>query len=258
MKSRRHRHLSRLAVLLAMLVADLLPVRPAPAEDRPVVPVSSFAPADDLLHQVDFFIGRLDKALAEPDKFDAARQSRAWKDSNTLAVLAMMLAAHDEPHPLKKSMPVMLDGAQQVAAAESDAQQAVEGLTTIKSARAGDALTDEPLEPEKVTSMAALMKQVPLLHAQLRRGVTPRRLKRMAQQSAGHAATLAAIAAAAMLDDEYVGSPDDAALWQAHCVAMRDAAGDVNSAVRAQDQARVDAGMMRLLTSCEACHADFR
>ena len=39
---------------------------------------------------------------------------------------------------------------------------------------------------------------------------------------------------------------------------LRDAAGEVNSAVHAQDQARVDAGMSRILESCEACHAKFR
>jgi cytochrome c556 len=39
---------------------------------------------------------------------------------------------------------------------------------------------------------------------------------------------------------------------------MRDASGEVNSAVHALDQARVDAGLKRLLASCDACHAKFR
>jgi cytochrome c556 len=39
---------------------------------------------------------------------------------------------------------------------------------------------------------------------------------------------------------------------------MRDASGEVNSAVRAQDQALVVTAMKRLKQSCDACHAKFR
>ncbi len=245
-------------ILLAALPAQVLLSQALSSGDAERAKISTFAPVADLMDQVDFYIGRLDGALAEPDKFDAARQSRAWKDSNTLAVLALMLASHDEAHPLKSSMPVMLEGAQTIAVADADAQRAAQGLAAIKSARDGTAQSDATVKWEKVASVPALMKQVPLVHAGLRRGVTPRRLERMAKQSAGQSATLAAIAEAALLDDEYAKSPEEAARWSDFCVQMRDAAGEVNSAVRLQDQARVDAGMKRLLESCDACHAAFR
>jgi hypothetical protein len=246
------------SILLASIPAQALvsQVLPSPGQQR--AKISSFAPADDLIGQVDFYIGRLDEALADPENFDAAKQSRAWKDSNTLAVLALMLSAHDETHALKSSMRVMLKGAQAMAAADDSARRAGQGLATIKSARAGTAQPGDAIPWEKVASVPALMKQVPLVHAGLRRGVTPNRLKRMAKQSAGQSATLAAIAEAALLDDEYAKSPEEAARWSAFCVEMRDAAGEVNSAVRGSDQARVDAGMKRLLESCDACHAKFR
>jgi cytochrome c556 len=102
------------------------------------------------------------------------------------------------------------------------------------------------------------MKQVPLVHAGLRRGVAPNRLAKLAKESAAQSATLAAIAQAAMLDREYGDTPEKAAQWSAFCAQMRDASGEVNSAVHAQDQPRVDASMKRLLESCDACHAKFR
>ena len=80
----------------------------------------------------------------------------------------------------------------------------------------------------------------------------------MAKESAGQSATLAAIAEAAMLDDQYAKSPEKAAEWRGFCVRMRDAAAQVNAAVRAQDAARVGAGLQRLLESCDACHEKFR
>jgi cytochrome c556 len=111
---------------------------------------------------------------------------------------------------------------------------------------------------------------VPLIHTGLKRGVDPHRLARQASQSAGQSAALAAIAEAAMLDTEYAKLARDSAAgaveraeqraeqWRQFCVGMRDAAGEVNSAIHAQDQARVTAGMKRLSQSCEACHAKFR
>jgi hypothetical protein len=246
------------SILLATIPAQVLVSQVLSAGGQRRAKISSFAPAEDLIGQVDFYIGRLDEALADPENFDAAKQSRAWKDSNTLAVLALMLAAHDEAHSLKSSVPLLLKGAQTLAAADDNAQRAGEGLSAIKLARAGTAQPGDAVKWEKVASVPALMKQVPLVHAGLRRGVTPNRLKRMAKQSAGQSATLAAIAEAALLDDEYAKSPEGAARWSAFCVEMRDAAGEVNSAVRALDQARVDAGMKRLLESCDACHARFR
>ncbi len=221
-------------------------------------PVSSFAPHEDLLGQIDFFIGRVEESLSDPAGFDLAKQSRTLKDANTLAVLALVLSQHDGDFPQKSSMPALLKAAQKLAAAEANAALAQQALTAIKSAREGDSPSADPVKWERVASLPLLMKQVPLVHAGLKRGVAPNRLKRTAEQSAGQAATLAAVAQASRFDDEYAGTPEEVAAWQTFCAEMRDAAGEVNSAVHAQDQTRVDAGMRRMLESCEACHAKFR
>lgn len=219
---------------------------------------STYAPHEDLLRQVDFFIARVDESLSDPASFDLAKQSRTAKDANTLAVLALVLGQHDADFPQKSSMPALVKAAQSLAAAESNVDQAQQALATIKAAREGKAAAGAALKWERVASLPLLMKQVPLIHAGLKRGVAPSRLKRTLEQSAGQAATLAAMAQASQFDNEYASAPADAEQWRKFCVEMRNAAGDVNAAVRAQDQARVDAGMTRMLESCEACHAKFR
>ncbi len=228
------------------------------SESTAIPKISTFAPAADLLQQVDFFIGRVEASLADPADFDGAKQSRTLKDGHTLAVLALMLAVHDEPHPLRAAMPSLLKSAQALAGAGDDYSRAKAALTEIQAARAGTAPSDGTVRWEKAASLSALMKQVPLIHAGLKRGVERNRLARQAALAAGQSATLAAIAQASMLDTEHVTRPEDVEAWLQYCVQMRDAAGEVNSAVHAQDQGRVTMGMHHLAQSCEACHAKFR
>ena len=228
------------------------------SQDPQALKVSQFAPAKDLLQQVDFFIGRASDSLADPKDFDLAKQSRTLKDANTLAALALALSMHDEGFPQKAAMPSLLKAAQQLSAAGENAEQATQALAAIKAARAGSITEGASAKWEQVASLPALMKQVPLIHSGLKRGVEPNRLTRQAAQSAGQAAALAAIAQASWLDTEHIKKPQDVGAWQDYCAQMRDAAGEVNSAVRAADQARVVVGMQRLAQSCESCHARFR
>jgi cytochrome c556 len=46
--------------------------------------------------------------------------------------------------------------------------------------------------------------------------------------------------------------------WYQYCAEMRDAAGLVNTAVRAGDHAKATSAMSRLANSCETCHQVFR
>lgn len=228
------------------------------SQDPQALKVSQFAPAKDLLQQVDFFIGRASDSLADPKDFDEAKQSRTFKDANTLSAIALALAMHDEEFEHKAAMPGLLKAAQQLATAGDNAELATQSLAAIKAARAGGKVEGASARWEPVASLAALMKQVPLIHSGLKRGVEPNRLTRQATQSAGQAAALAAVAQASWLDTEHIKKPEDVGAWREYCAQMRDAAGEVNSAVRAADQARVNSGMQRLAQSCETCHAKFR
>lgn len=239
-------------LVLSLVSADGLCAPPTAPE------VSKYAPAEDLLQQVDFFIGRVSESLSDPADFDEARQARTLKDANTLAVLALVLGLHDTEHAAKASTPALLAASQQLAAAGADAAKAQQALAQIKLARAGMASSTGTLKWEKVADLPVLMKHVPLIHSGLKRGVEPNRLARQASVSAGQAAALAAIAEASRHDLQYAKTPAAVEAWTEYCVAMRDAAGAVNRAVHAQDAAAVATGMKQMLQSCEACHAKFR
>lgn len=245
--------------LLRMFLTAVLVSTGALFAESPAIPkMSAFAPAKDLIAQVDFFIKRMEESLSDPADFDLAKQSRTVKDANTLAALALVLGVHDEDHEIKATMPAMLASAQALAVAGEDAKKATVSLDGIKRARAGGPGDATGIKWEKAAALAPLMKQVPLVHTGLKRGVEPNRLARQATQSAGQAATLVAIAQASMLDPEPAKNLAERELWIRYCAEMRDAAGEINSAVHAQDQGRVAGGMKRLTQSCDACHEKFR
>lgn len=229
----------------------------AAAETADAPKPSTYAPHGDLLAQVDFFLDRATESLAG-EELDMASQARLLKDAHTLAMLGLVLSRHDADFPEKAAMPGFVKAAQALAAAEGDRDKSNAALAELKSARAGKASPDaEPLKWQRVASLPLVMKQVPLIHAGLKRG-TGRRLERNKEQAAAQAAALAAIAQASSFDDEYASTPEDVAAWQKYCAEMRDAAGEVNVAAHAGDSDRVDSAMSKMLQSCEACHEKFR
>ncbi len=60
-----------------------------------------------------------------------------------------------------------------------------------------------------------------------------------------------------MADTSDVENDADLEKWYQFCAEMRDAAGQVNQAIHAQDADRVQASMEQLKASCDACHAVF-
>jgi cytochrome c556 len=102
------------------------------------------------------------------------------------------------------------------------------------------------------------MKQVPLVHAALKRSVDADRWRRQSAACQGQAAALAAIAAVSALDHEYAKTPAENAKWDELCGQMRDAAGAIGVAIKDADRTALAEGMSRLHVSCEACHAAFR
>jgi hypothetical protein len=227
--------------------------------ETPNIPkISAFAPAADLVAQVDYFVARLEASLASEADFDLAAQSRSLKDANTLSALLLVLAVHDQPHVLSNSAPAMLAAAQQLAGGLDGYSQARQAFDALRAARQGTARPGMPPAWAKVASLSALMKQVPLIHLALKRGVEPNRFARQTSQSAAQSAALAAVAQAAWLDTTHVSGDAETSAWRSCCEQMRDAAGEVNLAVHAGDAARVSEGMQRLSDSCDACHARFR
>lgn len=223
-------------------------------------PASQFAPADDLTAQVDYYIKRVGETLANKDQFDDTAKAKIKKDGNTLAVLGLLLGLHDQDNRVKPQAGDLIQAAQALAKA-ADFDAASNAFGNVKKAASGEGAASNPVPSQwkKVASLGQLMKQVTAINAALKRGVTtPKRLEQLKDESAGHAVTLAAIAQASMYDTHEVKNPADMDKWYEYCAQMRDAAGQVNAAVRAGDHAKTTAAMLSLANSCETCHKVFR
>ena len=221
-------------------------------------PPSRWAPVAGLFTHVDATIARLRETLADAEDYDLADQSRARKDAEVLVALAQVLSRHDEDFAEQAAMPRLHAAAERLAASGESHAEAARALTDISAARGGQADPDVAVRWEKSASLPILMKQVPLVHAALKRSVDADRWRRQSAASQGQAAALAAIAAVSALDHEYAKTPAETTKWDELCGQMRDAAGAIGAAIRTEDRTALAEGMSRLHVSCEACHAAFR
>lgn len=229
-----------------------------PAAEPQAAAVSTFAPADDVVDQIGFFVGRVDEALASQAEYDEAKQARVKKDASTLTVLGLALGLHDKDHAKKASAAALVKSSQALTKAVENFEQATAAFATVKKAAAGEAQDAAALKWEKVASMGALMKQVTFVNGNLSRTISGNRFAKQADQAAAQAATLAVIAQATAFDTHEVKNPADVDKWYQYSNEWRDAAAELNSAAHAKDQAKADAAHKRMLKSCEACHAEFR
>ncbi len=231
------------------------------AGDGPEQPkVSSYAPAEDLIAESEYFLKQIGEALADQAAYDDVKQTIVERDSNTLAVIGLMLAMHDEDHKLKKASTAIMKSAQALAESYEDFDQATAAIGQAKKALSGEGAGEGAGEVvwEAVASMSPLMKQVPVIHAPMKRGATDeRRFKRQATKTAGQAAVLAAIAQAAMFNTDHA-TEEQIPQWEQFCARMRDACGSVNAAVRSGDAARAAEAIVALQQSCKDCHAVFK
>jgi len=248
-----------LTLSLAFVTCSIGTARAADADQSVAQPqVSTYAPAEDLAAQIEFYVKQLSEALSDSAGYDELKQAQVEKDSNTLTVLALLLAMNDQEHKLKPASPAILKSAQGLAEKYDSFDEAKQALAEVKKALSGEAKLDQKVEWEAVAAMSPLMKQVPIIHAPLNRGATdPRRFKRQAAQTAGQAATLAAIAQASMFNTDHA-EEDQIPTWQKYCAEMRDACGAVNAAVRSGDTAKAAQAIVALQKSCDDCHAVFR
>ena len=238
------------AVLAVLSAGSLIAAEP-PAAPK----VSTFAPAKDLVSQVDYYVDRLDTVVKSESEYKDSGD-KVVKDANTLVVIALALGLHDEESKYKKAAPDLLKASQKLAASK-DFESAKAGVAAVKEAlsASGDPAA---LKWEKVASLKALMEQVPLINSRLKRYLRGPRFKSMAKDTAGDSAAIAAIAQGSMADTEAVKKAGDEEKWYKFCAQMRDAAGAVNAAIHAGDQEAADAALKKLTQSCDDCHAVFQ
>lgn len=220
-------------------------------------PPSSYAPINDIDHQFEYFIKRLEKNLDNVSDYDKDRQGSVEKDASTLAVLALVLANHDSDGESKNNAGEMLTVAQKLVASVASYAEAKAVFDKLLSTQSAIG-SGEPLEWKPVADLSVLMQQVPIVNNSLRRGVRSRRFKRSIDRTAGLAATLAALAEISALDTTYCADDEDARVWRKICAEMRDAAASVNRAVRNTDQQAAQKGLDLLVETCDKCHLRFR
>ena len=145
----------------------LLATHLSTAEDPSPAKPSTYAPAADLENQVDFYLGRLSDSLASQAEFDLAKQSRVYKDANTLAAILLVLGLHDQPNKYRDSATAAIMSAHALSAGAEDYAVARKSLDALK-ASVGAGKGDK-LDWSDVADLASLMKQVPVVHASLKR-----------------------------------------------------------------------------------------
>lgn len=220
-------------------------------------PASAYAPAGDLESQITYFLDRMKEDLQDPSRY-GSRSRRVVRDANTVAVLALVLGNHDQPHRYRAAASGMLAAALELAASGQDhaaAERAYQSLvaTTTAPGSPGE------LPWRAVADCEELMLQIPLLNNTLRNLVrSDERFAASRELASGLSATLASIAHVSMFHDTYCPGGANQEDWVELCVLMRDAAHDVNVAVREGDQQAAAARMKPLLRTCDDCHAIFK
>jgi len=227
-----------------------------PAADPNAPPVSSFAPAEDLVAQLAEYVEDLEDTLADESEY-ADFKDKVVQDACTVAVIALALGLHDQDNAYRDSAAAIVTAAQQLAEA-GDYAAATQALAAVKEAVAGGSDPPGDLKWEPVASLEALMKHVPLVNTKLKRYTSGSRFESKAADSAGFSAVLAAIAQASLPDTHEAENEEQAEQWRRFCIQMRDAAGAVNAGIKAQDLSVTEAAMQALAQSCDDCHAVFK
>ncbi|HUT95651.1 MAG TPA: hypothetical protein VMY37_39710, partial [Thermoguttaceae bacterium] len=237
---------------------------PAAADLDLAPPVSKFAPAEDLVAQVEGYVEDLEKTVeSEEDYKDSAE--KIAKYANTFILIALALGIHDSDNQFKAAAPAMLKAAQELAAAK-DYDSAKAGVAAVKAATTSAEGDAAELKWGKLASLPELMKAVPLINTKMKRPLrSESRLQKGADDMAGYAAVLAVIAQGSLDSCGDTEKPNEVGKWQALCVEMREKAAAVNTAVRKFSKAATPEGfeatkaaVEALNKSCEACHEVFK
>jgi hypothetical protein len=242
-------------VVAAVVALSVLMVAvPARAADAPKV--STFAPAGDLAGQVGKYVQAMKTAVADEQEYKDD-EGKIAQNAATLTVIALALGLHDQDSDYKPKAAAIIKAAQDVIATKdyAAAKKAVDALEKVveeKGTAGGD------LKWEKVAPLPDLMKHVPKVNSKLKLYVKGKSFKKKAKDLAGWSAVIAVIARGTTNDTSATKGADQVKQWQKFSEAMRDAAGEVNTAIHKSDEAAAAKAMKKLTQSCDDCHAVFK
>lgn len=226
-------------------------VPPPPATPKP----STFAPAEDLVRQVQDYIQEMEDTLVSEEEYNST-EDKIGRCSSTLAVIALCLGLHDQDNMYKAQAAALMKAAGELAATK-DYQSAKKAFENVKAAAEGKIQAQANLKWEKVASLPDLMKQVPNINTKLKRNLQGKKFKSKAKETAGYTAAIAAIAQASLADTSNAKNAEEVKQWYQHMITMRDSAGAANAAIHAGNEPEAAAAMKKLALSCDECHKIF-
>jgi hypothetical protein len=152
--------------------------------------VSTYAPAEDLVSQVDRYVEDLQQAVESEKDYD---ELKVVKVSNTLMLVSVALGLHDTDNKYKASAGAIFKASQDLAKAKNYAE-AKQGVQALKAAVAEKGTGTPAVKWEKGASLDAVFKQSQTVVNSLKRYTKGSRFKKTAKDTAGFAAVLAVIA----------------------------------------------------------------
>lgn len=231
----------------------------AAPDATPTAKISTYAPAADLVAQVPEYLKDLEKAVADEATFKDS-ESKIGRCANTMILVAVALGLHDEDNKYKAAAPAMFKAAKEVAAAKdyAAAKKAVDALKAATEATGGDA---GELKWDKTASLEQLMKAVPIVRNKIKSSSlsSASRLKKKADDYAGHSAILAVIAQGSLSYAGETKAPTEVEKWQQFCIEMRNTSAALNAAIRAGDtKAATKIQKEDMEKTCTHCHEVFK
>lgn len=214
---------------------------------------TAYAPVAVTAEQLAAYVDGMEKYVADAAEF-ADNQPRILRDAHTIIALALVLGLHDQPNEYKSAAPAIIKAAQ-ATAVSANVAAAKANIAALKAAMKS---TEGGLMnwDAKVASMKQLMVQVPLLDGRIKTGM--RRLSAKTKDGlAGQATTIAVLCQASIPYVADTEAPAEEDKWVEACIAGRDAAASLATALAAGDKTASQAAYDAMAKTCDKCHETF-
>ncbi len=214
-------------------------------------PIDQVAPVEDIQHEIDRVVAKLDELLATAESFEAAKETEVPQNFGTLACLAQALAEHPDA-----------DMAYQGAVLRDAALLYTPGSTYEQAQQAFGARLSVPNDVEtlhpwnELTDMHAMMEEINARNALIARIL---RRPQGTPDNISNASTIAILALAMEADTHEVEGEEQTALWKELSAEYRNHMIALAGALRdGADAATVREHFTAANATCDRCHVEIR
>ncbi len=213
-------------------------------------PIDQVAPVEDIRHEIDRVVAKLDELLATAESFEAARETEVPQNFGTLACLAQALAEHPDADMAYQGA-VLRDAALLYTPGSTyeEAQVALGARLSVPN----DAETLHPWN--ELVDMHAMMEEINARNAQIARIL---RRPQGTPDNISNASTIAILALAMEADTHTVEGETETSLWKELSAQYRNEMKAVADALRANDAAAVREHFTAANAACDRCHVEIR